>query len=108
MKTDRYTKTVLTVIAACLVVHTLKSVNIIPEAHAAEPASKATAALPETAKYGLVPVNADGSINVKLTNTAPMEVKIVDISSYNEMPVNIKEIAGYSVYNGVIPVKVKE
>jgi hypothetical protein len=35
MKADRYTKTLLTIIAACLVINTLEKINIIPQAHAA-------------------------------------------------------------------------
>jgi len=102
MKTDKYTKAMLTIIAACLLINTFKDSNIIPQAHAA-----ATVA-PNGLQYGLVPLNADGTITVKLDNSAPMDVKIVDISTYNEMPVNIKEIDGRSLFNGVVPVKIKE
>jgi hypothetical protein len=37
MKTDRYTKTVLTIIAICLTIIVLKQVDIIPSAYAGTP-----------------------------------------------------------------------
>ncbi|MFP9100671.1 hypothetical protein ACLI09_16600 [Flavobacterium sp. RHBU_24] len=102
MKADKYTKIVLTIIATCLVINTFKEVNIIPRAHAAPTVTE------NGLQYGLVPVNADGTITVKLDNSTPMEVKIVDISTYNEMPVNIKEVDGRSLFNSILPVKIKE
>jgi len=67
MKTDSFTKTVLTVIAICLLVLVVKDLQIIPQAHANPITTKVTneAAL----NYALIPVNEDGSINVRLTST---------------------------------------
>ena len=53
MKTDTYTKFMLTVIAICLVAIVLSNGNFITPAHAK----------PDNG-YALVPVNADGSVNV--------------------------------------------
>ena len=103
MKTDFYTKAVLTVIAICLTIIALKQVDIIPNAHA-EP-SKAT--LNTNMNYGLVPLNADGSIDVNIkSNSSTMDVNIVDISTSDELDVNIDEVGGYSNY-GIVPVEVK-
>ena len=44
--------------------------------------------------YALVPVNKDGSVNVKMIGTGTMDV-------------NIDEVGGYSCY-GKIPVAIKE
>ncbi|MBH8567983.1 hypothetical protein KB206_03760 [Microvirga sp. STS02] len=74
MKTDLYTKTVLTIIAACLVVLVMKEVKLIPEAVAATPT------LPVAGRnYGLVPVNADGSVTVRFQTREAMPVNIVGI-----------------------------
>ena len=78
MKTDLYTKVVLTLIAACLVVLVLRPLALVPTAGAAAPASGRT--------YGLVPVNADGSLTVRLQAGPPMKVNIVSISSAYRNP----------------------
>ena len=107
MKTDRYTKTVLTIIAACMVVNLLKEVDILPKAYANTPTAPA---LPTPKpNYALVPVSADGSINVKTVNSTPTDVNIVSIRTSDELDVNVnlEKIGGYSTY-GEIPVKVKQ
>ena len=59
MKTDFYTKAILTLIAACLVVLVLRPLSLVPTA--------AAAAAPVGGRsYGLVPVNADGSLIVRM------------------------------------------
>lgn len=105
MKTDRYTKVVLTVIAACLVINILEKIDIMPKAYASgdgEPTSVGS-------NYAVVPLNEDGSISVSLTNTAPMDVNIVGIRTNDDLDVNVnlQKIGGYSTY-GEIPVKVKQ
>lgn len=82
MKTDRYTKIVLTVIAVCLAVNTFQSVSIIPEAHANSGGSFLND-IPYG--YGLVPLNENGLI----------DVNIKDISTYDELNVNLKGVDTY-------------
>lgn len=117
MKTDRYTKIVLTIIAFCLVVNTFEKLDILPKAYANTPSS--TPALPlSEPRYGLVPLNADGSINVK--TVSPMDVNITGIRTSDDLEVNVSgintsnslnvnvnldKIAGSSAYGG-LPVKV--
>jgi hypothetical protein len=80
MKTDVYTKTLLTIIAICLTIHVAKEFDIIPSAHASDNAfsEKAT-------KYQLVPIS---DINT-------MDVRIVDINTYDELNVNLKSVDTY-------------
>jgi hypothetical protein len=88
MKTDKYLKVILTIIAACLVVLTLQNLNLVPAAHAG----------PKTnmeAPYALVPLNADGSMDVTVK------------SFQDDLNVNIEKIGGYGCYNG-IPVVIKQ
>ena len=40
--------------------------------------------------YGVIPVNADGSINVNLKSSTTMDVNIRNIRTSDEMPVVIK------------------
>lgn len=103
MKTDFYTKAVLTVIAVCLTIIVLKQVDIIPNAYAETPKTK----INNNMNYGLVPLNADGSIDVNIkSNSSTMDVSIVDISTSDELDVNIDEVGGFST-SGTVPVKVK-
>lgn len=87
MKTDLYTKTLLTVITVCLTIIVIKQVDIIPGAYADAPKTN----------YGLVPLNSDGSVNVKLS---PDDIVKVDIY----------EVDGNSVahYNGKLKVEVEQ
>jgi hypothetical protein len=107
MKTDRYTKIILTIIAACMVINVIENIDLMPRAYANEPATKPSTNLGENPAYGLVPLNKDGSINVKMA--APTDVNVIGIKTYDELNVNVNlaKIGGYSTY-GEIPVKVKE
>ncbi len=82
MKTDKYTKAVLTVIAVCLAINTLQSIEVFPKAYANGPDGY-TNTIP--VGYGLVPLNADGLI----------DVNIKDISTYDELNVNLKGVDTY-------------
>lgn len=83
MKQDYYTKAILTVIAICLLVLTLKQVNIISTAKANNVVS--------TKNYGLVPLNKDGSINARINGE--VDVNISSCSSnafYYAEPIEVK------------------
>lgn len=60
MKTDTYTKTILTIIAICLTINVVKDYDIIPSAYASE-------------KIEAEPVNAI------------MDVRLVDIDTSNKI-----------------------
>ncbi|MFD2600970.1 hypothetical protein [Flavobacterium suzhouense] len=117
MKTDRYTKIILTIIAFCLVVNTFEKLDIIPKAYANAPTTTPITTVSEP-KYGLVPLNEDGSITVK--TTSPMDVNITGVRTSDDLKVNVsgintsnslnvnvnlEKIAGSSAYGG-LPVKV--
>lgn len=81
MRTDNYTKVILTLIAICLTINVVKGVDWIPTATASEKNS-----IPEIlTKYQLVP----------LSEMNTMDVRIVDINTYDELNVNIKSIDSY-------------
>ena len=89
MKTDLYTKAVLSLIAVCLTILVLKQVDVIPNAYA-EPTEKN---LNPNVKYGLVPMNADGSIDVNIKSSTTMDVRIESCSRaafYNAEPIEVK------------------
>ena len=118
MKTDLYTKTILTIIAVALSIIVLKNIDIIPKAHATSEPSTIT----PTSAYGLVPINEDGSITVRLSTTEQLDVNIKNIDTYDELrvdlrhinttdelDVNLDEIGGGWISNGgPIPVKIKQ
>lgn len=90
MKTDFYTKAMLTVIAICLSIIVLKQVDIIPYAHA-----NPTTNLETSTNYGLVPLNSNGSIDVNIKST-------------NEtVRVNIEEVGGFWVGGRTLPVEIE-
>lgn len=92
MKTDLYTKTVLTVIAICLTINIVQQLNLIPSTQASvhENAS---------ANHRMVPLNADGS----------MDVNIVYINTSDVMGINIRKVDGsWLGFSGAIPVKIKQ
>ncbi|WP_242446473.1 hypothetical protein [Nonlabens agnitus] len=56
-----------------------------------------------------LPVNEDGSINVRLSNTETIDVNISRISTMDELDVNVEEIGGGFVrHGGPIPVKIED
>ena len=92
----KYLHAVLTVIAVCLVFITFAVTGILPVANARE----------SNPRFISVPVNADGSINVKFVKGQTMDVNIEEIdgssvfgsklpiTSSSALDVNIKEING--------------
>ncbi|MEX2596770.1 MAG: hypothetical protein WEC59_07555 [Salibacteraceae bacterium] len=84
MKIDLFTKFTLGVIAACLSIQTLSQLSIISIAHA--DASIGYNSL------GFIPLNDDGSINVKLNDLSTMDVNIKGINTYDELKVNLSKI----------------
>jgi hypothetical protein len=103
MKTDFYTKAVLTVIALCLMVIVFKDADILPRAYAGT-----TPNLKSNSNYAIVPLNANGSIDVNLkSSSSTIEVDLVKISTGDELEVNIEEVAGSRFWGG-IPVVVKK
>lgn len=99
MKNDLYTKGVLTVIAAALVMLVVQNSHITNEAQAGTTNFN---------KFASVPVNEDGSINVRMLSDMDVNIHSIGGSSvYGALPVNLKEISGSSFY-GSLPVNLKE
>ncbi len=106
MKTDLYTKAVLTVIAVCLTFNVVKDLDIIPVAYAseAEPADKVDlGAPPETIDVRIVDINTYDELNVNLKSVDTydeVKVNVKSIDTSDELDVNIDEIGGGWVSNG--------
>lgn len=81
MKTDRYTKFILTVIAFCLSINVATQLDIIPKAHAAN----ASESPKLSTEYAVVPISENNT----------MDVRIVDINTYDELNVNLKSVDTY-------------
>ncbi|MDX1462936.1 MAG: hypothetical protein R3359_07760 [Marinirhabdus sp.] len=117
MKTDAYTKVVLTVIAACLTINLFTTIDVMPKAYASD--SHTVEDLPK--HYKLVPLSENNTLDVRIVdiNTYDeLNVNLKSIDSYDEMKVNIKsidtsdeldvnidEVGGYFVSSGG-PIKV--
>ncbi len=83
--TDSYTKIILSIIAGCLIILVFQNMTLVPTA-------QANNAVPDG--YGLVPINEDGSINVKFTDQ-------------NRIDVNIHSIGGSLIFGNTLNVKVQ-
>ena len=106
MKTDFYTKTVLTIIALSLVSLTLQHADIFPKAYANTLETTPTlGSIDKT--YGLVPLNEDGSITVRISESSELDVNLISIDTSDELDVNIDEVGGgYVSYGGPIYVEI--
>lgn len=105
----KYLNAVLTVIAVCLVLITCAVTGIIPAAHAKE----------TNQRFVAVPVNPDGSINVKFVEGQTMDVNIekidgsslfeskLPISDRSAIPVNIEKVNGFSASSTPLRVKIE-
>jgi hypothetical protein len=93
LKNDLFTKSILAVIALNLSVLSVSTLF---------PAAK------HSVNTALVPINEDGSITVRLSNTETLDVNISRISTFDELDVNIEEIGGgFLSRGGPIPVEIK-
>ncbi|MEZ4794460.1 MAG: hypothetical protein R2773_03120 [Flavobacteriaceae bacterium] len=108
MKTDLYTKTILTLIAVCLAVIALRPFEIIPtvQAHSDAP-------LNETAsQYRLISIDELETLDVRIVDISTydeLNVNVKSIDTSDELDVNIDEIGGSWVSSGSpIPVTIKQ
>lgn len=117
MKTDTYTKAILTVIAVCLTINVIQNLDIIPLAHASN-----NDMIDAEVEYHLVPVspnqvmdvrvvdiNTSDELNVNLKSIDTydkLKVNLIDIDTTDELDVNIDEVGGSWVSNGG-PIKVQ-
>ena len=70
--------------------------------------SEAKADKTNFSRYASIPLNEDGSINVKLVSDMDVNIKSIGGSNvYGTIPMNLKEIAGSSFY-GTLPINIKE
>ncbi len=86
MKTDKYTKVLLTIIAFSLLNLSLRGLDFFPKAYAGEGNDAGL-------QYGLIPLNEDGSITVKLSGIEEIDVNITDISTTDELKIDLSEIS---------------
>lgn len=110
MKTDNYTKTILTIIAICLTINVMKDFQIVPAAYAAEN-EKPMTPVSEVIDVRLVDINTYDELNVNLKGVDTydeVKVNLKKIETTDELDVNLDEIGGSWVSNGgPIPVKVQ-
>lgn len=115
MKTDLYTKTLLTIIAVCLSVNVIQQLDIIPSAHASDkndPKGVELPAFTETIDVRIVDINTYDELNVNLKSVDTydeVKVNIKSIDTSDELDVNIDEVGGSWVNSGSpIPVTIKQ
>jgi len=106
MKTDLYTKTILTIIAVCLSVNVFQQLEIIPSAHAATSTSTGSfEAINNVMDVRIVDVNTSDELNVNVKSIDAydeMKVNITSVDTRDELDINIDEIGGSYVSSGGI------
>lgn len=111
MKTDNYTKIILTIIAICLTINVIKDFEIFPSAYANETENVTEKPFSEVLDVRLVDINTYDELNVNLKSVDTydeVKVNLKKIETSDELDVNIDEIGGGWVSNGgPIPVKVQ-
>ncbi|MBS1745623.1 MAG: hypothetical protein JST21_05595 [Bacteroidetes bacterium] len=84
----KYLNFVLTLIAGCLLIITFNLLGFIPAAHANTTAPH----------FATIPVNPDGSINVKFIKGETVDVNIDAVGGYSQnqktLDINVEEIDG--------------
>ena len=96
MKTDTYTKTILTVIAVCLTINVAKDFDIIPSAYAN--GNEKVSHIPEGHK--IVPENQVMDVRLVNINTSDkLNVSLKGIDTYDELKVNINKIETKDLLN---------
>lgn len=115
MKTDLYTKTILTVIAICLTINVVQQLDIIPSAYASEEKDDLNldlAPITETIDVRIVDINTYDELNVNLKSVDTydeVKVNIHGIDTSDELDVNIDEVGGSWVNSGSpIPVTIRQ
>lgn len=110
MKTDTYTKAILTIIAICLTVNVVKDFNIFPSAYALE--NTKLEPLNSVIDVRLVDINTNDKLNVNLKNIDTydeLKVNINKIDANNVLDINIKEVGGsWLTGGGAVPVQLKK
>ena len=113
MKTDLYTKTLLTIIAVCLTFNVAKDLDIIPKAYASENKIEGNELTPvaETIDVRIVDISTYDELNVNLKSVDTydeVKVNLKSIDTSDELDINIDEIGGGWISNGSpIPVTIK-
>lgn len=98
MKTDLYTKIVLGIIAGALIVVAFQNTNLVITANASK----------TTSGFISVPVNPDGSVNLKMPENMKVDIAAIGGSSiYSALPINLKEVSGSSISGYGLPVNIE-
>jgi hypothetical protein len=115
MKTDLYTKTLLTIIAACLTVIVVQQLDIIPSVYATEkngPDNLDLSPFTETIDVRIVDINTYDELNVNIKSVDTydeLKVNIKSIDTSDELDVNIDEVGGSWINSGSpIPVTIRQ
>ena len=92
MQSQTYSNFMLTLIAIGLVVIAFRGVGLFEDLNASEEYNSQ-----------MLPLNEDGSVNVRLTNLDEIEVDITGISTFDELDVKVVDMEG-----GPVKVKLEE
>ncbi len=87
MKNNLYLNIVMGIIALNLTIISLDILSVFPSL-------KASNSYPDLKpEYGIVPLNEEGSIKIDLSQSGTLDVRIVDINTYDMLKVNLADIS---------------
>ncbi|NMM49244.1 hypothetical protein [Marinigracilibium pacificum] len=98
MKTDKYTKILLTVIAINLTLISLKDISFFNKAYADE----------DNNRYMNIPINENGTIDVRIVDSEELDVSITDINTSDKLKVRLEEVDNSAFFYTKVPVVIKE
>ncbi len=101
MKTDNYTKIILTIIAICLTINVVKDFDIIPSTYASD--KNETKIVNQVIDVRLVDINTSDELNVNLKGVDTydeVKVNLKKIETSDVLDVNIKEVGGSWLSSG--------
>ncbi|HAV55136.1 MAG TPA: hypothetical protein DCX41_09460 [Aequorivita sp.] len=109
MKTDMYTKTILTIIAVCLTINVVKDFELFPSVYASENIEPKP--INQVMDVRLVDINTSDELNVNLKSVDTydeVKVNVKKLETSDVLDVNIKEVGGSWITSGSsIPVQLK-
>lgn len=110
MKTDNYTKVILTIIAICLTINVLKDFELVPAAYATTSEKTPQSPITEVMDVRLVDINTYDELNVNLKSVDTydeLKVNLKKIEATENLDVNIDAVGGRWISGGSMPVDVQ-
>ncbi|QCK14879.1 hypothetical protein [Mangrovivirga cuniculi] len=102
MKSDKYTKIILTVIALNLTLISLDNLSIFDKAYADDSSNN------HNPNNITLPLNENGTIDVRIVDSEELDVSITDINTSDKLKVRLEEVDGSAFFFADVPVVIQD